>query len=63
MKGYKKNHGDSLEKIPIGIEGNGLLVVIENNSGIIQLEDFERCTFDNIADNIQELIGNLRLKR
>lgn len=62
LKGYKKNHGDSLEKVPIGIEGNGLLVVIENNSGIIQLEDFERGTFEYIAENVQELIGNLRLK-
>ncbi|WP_342515297.1 SecY-interacting protein Syd [Sporosarcina sp. FSL K6-1522] len=63
LKGYKKNHGDSLERIPIGIEGNGLLVVIENNSGIIQLEDFGRGTFEYIAENIQELIGNLRLTR
>lgn len=31
LKGYKKNHADTLVKIPIGIEGNGLLVVIENN--------------------------------
>ncbi len=63
LKGYKKNHGDSLEKIPIGIEGNGLLLVIENNSGIVQLEDFERGIFENIAENIEELIRNLRLKR
>ncbi len=63
IKGYKENHGDSLKKIPIGIEGNGLLVVIENNSGKIQLEDFERGTFEHIAENIQELIGSLRLKR
>lgn len=63
LKGYKENHGNSLKNIPIGIEGNGLLVVIENDSGIIQLEDFERGTFVPIAKNIQELIGNLRLKR
>ncbi|RBP89904.1 Syd protein SUKH-2 [Cytobacillus firmus] len=59
LKGYKENQGDSLEKIPIGIEGNGLLLVIENNSGIVQLEDFERDTYENI----EELIRNLRLKR
>lgn len=63
LNGYKENHGDSLKKIPIGIEGNGLLLVIENDSGIIQLEDFERGTFEYIAENISELIGNLRLKR
>lgn len=37
-------------KIPIGIEGNGLLVVVENDSGIVQLEDFERGTFEYIAE-------------
>ncbi|MFP7200497.1 SecY-interacting protein Syd [Lysinibacillus halotolerans] len=63
LKGYKENHGDNLKKIPFGIEGNGLLVVIENNSGIVQLEDVERGTFEHIAKNIQELIGNLRLKK
>lgn len=61
LRKYKEDHGDSLEKIPIGIEGNGLLVVIENNNGIIQLEDFERGTFKHIAESIQELIGNLSL--
>lgn len=63
LKGYKKNHDDCLDKIPIGIEGNGLQVVIENNSGIVQLEDFERGTFEYIAKNIEELIENLRLTR
>ncbi|MRX72851.1 SecY-interacting protein Syd [Bacillus lacus] len=63
LKGYKENHGNSLKKIPIGIEGNGLLVVIENKSGIIQLEDFERGTYEHIAENMQELIRNFRLKR
>lgn len=63
MKGYKKNYPDTLVKIPIGIEENGLLVVIENNSGTLQLEDFERGTFEYIAENIQALIGNLRLTR
>src|SRR5690349_10537633 len=40
MKGYKNNHDDRLENIPIGVEGNGLLVVIENDSGRVRLEDF-----------------------
>lgn len=63
LRRYKENHGDSLKKIPIGIEGNGLLVVIENNRSNIQLEDFERGSFEHIADSIQELIGKLKLKR
>lgn len=61
LKGYKASHADDLAKIPIGIEGNGLLVVIENDSGIIQLEDVERHTYEYIADNLQALIGSLRL--
>lgn len=63
LKGYKENHGDSLKRVPIGIEGNGLLVVIENNSRIVQLEDFESGTVEYIAENIQELIRNMRLKK
>jgi len=38
------------------------LVVIDNKSGIVQLEDFERGSLEQIAENLQELIGNLRLK-
>ncbi|MCZ8540192.1 SecY-interacting protein Syd [Psychrobacillus psychrodurans] len=56
LRGYINKHGDSLVKIPIGIEGNGLLVVVDNDSGIVQLEDFERGTFEYIAENIQDLI-------
>ena len=63
LKGYKNNHANRLKKIPIGIEGNGLLVVVDNDNGEIQLEDFERGTFEDIAGSIQELISNLRLKR
>lgn len=63
LKGYKKNHGDRLENIPIGLEGNGLLVVIKNKCGKVYLEDFQRGTFDIITENIQELILNLKLKR
>jgi len=63
LRGYKNNHEGLLKNIPIGMEGNGLVVVIENMSGIISLEDFERGTFEYLAQNIQELIENLRLKR
>jgi len=38
-------------------------VVIENSSLVVQLEDFERSTFEFIAENIQEVIVSLRLKR
>lgn len=61
IKGYKENHGNKLDKVPIGIEGNGLTVVIDNKSGVVYLEDFERGSFEFIADSIEILIKNLRL--
>ncbi|WP_410983405.1 SecY-interacting protein Syd [Bacillus cereus] len=63
LKGYKANHQERLNHIPIGIEGNGMLVVIDNENGKVKLEDFERGSFETISENIQELISNLRLKR
>ncbi|MCX2824555.1 SecY-interacting protein Syd [Bacillus pseudomycoides] len=63
LKGYKGNLQERLKHIPIGIEGNGMLVVIDNENGKVKLEDFERSSFETISENIQELILNLRLKR
>lgn len=63
LKGYKENHQERLKYIPIGIEGNGMLVVIDNENGKVKLEDFERDSFETISESIQELISNLRLKR
>lgn len=62
LKGYKINH-DKLDKVPIGIEGNGLVVVINNISGKIELEDFERGCFKEIANSLEDLISSLRLQR
>lgn len=58
---YKNNHGDKLDKVPIGIEGNGLIVVVDNRSGVVYLEDFERGSFDSIADSLEVLIKTLKL--
>lgn len=63
LKGYKDNHQNRLDHIPIGIEGNGMLVVIDNEDGKVKLEDFERDSFETISESIQELISNLSLKR
>ncbi|MDM5186418.1 SecY-interacting protein Syd [Bacillus sp. DX4.1] len=63
LKGYKDNHQDRLNHIPIGIEGNGMLVVIDNEDGKVKLEDFESGSFETISESIQELISNLSLKR
>ncbi|TJZ41150.1 SecY-interacting protein Syd [Priestia megaterium] len=62
LKGYKINH-NKLDKVPIGIEGNGLVVVIDNLSGKIELEDFERGCLKEIAKSLEDLISSLRLQR
>lgn len=63
LEGYKSNHNNRLENIPLGIEGNGLLVVIDNLNGKVKLEDFERNSFEVISENIEALISKLRIKR
>lgn len=63
LEGYKNNHGNRLDKIPIGIEGNGLIVVLDNKNGRIELEDFERGSLDVISNSLMELISSLRLQK
>ncbi|OMC63519.1 SecY interacting protein Syd [Paenibacillus odorifer] len=63
LKGYKNNHDNKLENIPLGIEGNGLNVVVDNEDGSVKLEDFERNSFEVISESIELLITSLRLKR
>ncbi|WP_433959739.1 SecY-interacting protein Syd [Cytobacillus horneckiae] len=62
IEGYKNNH-NSVDKTPIGIEGNGLIVVIDNISGKVELEDFERDSFKEISNSLDVLISNLRLQK
>ena len=63
LEGYKNNHDNRLDKIPIGIEGNGLIVVVDNEDGRIELEDFERGSFEVITNSLDELISSLRLHK
>ncbi len=63
LEGYKNNHKNRLENIPLGIEGNGLLVVIDNENGKVKLEDFERNSFEVISESIEALISKLSIKR
>jgi len=58
---YMNNHGNTLQYIPIGIEGNGRIVVIDNQSGFILLEDYERGSFELLSTDLRQLIINLRL--
>ncbi len=63
LEGYKDNHDNRIDKIPIGVEGNGLIVVLDNTDGKIELEDFERGSFEGIANSLDELISSLRVKK
>ncbi|NEK96650.1 SecY-interacting protein Syd [Bacillus mobilis] len=62
LEGYEKDYR-KLDKIPIGVEGNGLLVVLNNVSGKVELEDFERGLFIEVSNSLNELISSLRLQK
>lgn len=62
LEGYKNNH-NKVHKTPIGVEGNGLIVVLDNVSGKVELEDFERGSFEEISDSLEELIASLKLQK
>ncbi|MFS0656942.1 SecY-interacting protein Syd [Bacillus sp. 179-C3.3 HS] len=62
LGGYKNNH-NNVDKTPIGVEGNGLIVVVDNVSGKVELEDFERGSFEGISDSLDELIASLKLQK
>ena len=57
-----KNHR-KLDKIPIGVEGNGSLVVLNNVSGKIEFEEFERGLFIEVSNSLNELISSLRIQK
>jgi hypothetical protein len=59
LVGYKEAHQDRLEHIPIGVEFNGDLVVVNNQTGEVQLEDYERGEFRTIAPSLEALIAGL----
>lgn len=63
VKDYKENHHHPLEHIPLGMEGNGLIVVVDNQHGTIQLEDVERKSFEFLADDLAAVISRLRLQK
>jgi hypothetical protein len=62
LKGYKENH-PRLEHIPLGMEGDGRIVVVDNQHGTVRLEDFERKSFTFLAEDLATLISRLRLRK
>ncbi|MBA4550703.1 hypothetical protein L2649_06850 [Thermoactinomyces vulgaris] len=62
VKGYKENH-PRLQHIPLGMEGNGRIVEVDNQHGTVRLEDFERKSFAFLANDIPSLLTRLRLRK
>jgi hypothetical protein len=58
---YKCNHNNKMEHIPIGMEGNGLIVVVDAQDGSIKFEDHERHSFELLAKDLEQFILSLRL--
>ncbi|KLA03004.1 hypothetical protein B4158_3215 [Bacillus cereus] len=40
-----------------------MIVVLDNVSGKVELEDFERGSFEEISDSLDELIASLKLQK
>ncbi|OFS21214.1 SecY-interacting protein Syd [Clostridium sp. HMSC19A10] len=60
LKGYIEVHDGNNKYIPIGSEANtGYLIVMENSTGIIKLENHDTGKFRSISENLYELIANL----
>ncbi|MHC1686072.1 MAG: SecY-interacting protein Syd [Clostridiaceae bacterium] len=56
---YYRSHEGKLEYIPIGFESDGFLVVVNNKTGEVFIEDHERMTYEKIADSLKELIKKM----
>jgi len=60
-RAYKKAHSDSLPRVPIGVEFNGLQVLVDNSSGEVVIEDWERGAVTLIAMSLELLIDGMSL--
>lgn len=58
-RGYAEAHDGRLDHVPIGIEFDGLQVVVDNRTGEVAIEDWERGTFTVIAAGLEDLIARL----
>ena len=62
LRACKDAHGGKLETVPIGLEANSdLLIVVDNRTGYVFVEDHERGTFERLASSLEELIDGLVL--
>lgn len=56
---YYSSHENQLKYIPIGFESDGLLVLVNNKTGEVLIEDHERGSYEKIAENLGELIKQM----
>lgn len=56
---YRQAHNGSARYVPIGIENDGHLVVVDNESGAVMLEDVERGSFTVLSSGISEMVASL----
>jgi len=60
LASYKSTHQGAMRAVPIGVEKNGLLVVVDNATGKVLLEDYEEAVYEPLADSLEQLIAELR---
>jgi hypothetical protein len=58
-RAYKAAHGGELLHAPIGVEFQGLQVLVRNTDGVVVIEDWERGTFQPIADDLETMISGM----
>lgn len=62
VKDYTESKDDNFKYIPIGFKSNGMLIVLDNNTGEIFVEDFELNEYKQIANSLESLISQLKFK-
>ncbi|KGR83949.1 SecY-interacting protein Syd [Lysinibacillus odysseyi] len=62
LKDYVESQHDILKYIPIGFESNGMLIVLDNNTGEIFIEDFELNEYKPLSKSLDQLIQGLGFK-
>lgn len=59
LKEYYHSHRNQLKYIPIGFESEGFIILVDNETGEVLIEDHERGTYEKIADNLAALIKEM----
>ncbi|UNL83207.1 SecY-interacting protein Syd [Priestia koreensis] len=62
VKDHVELKGGILQYVPIGYESDGMLIVLNNNTGEIFVEDFELHEYTQIANSLEILISQLKFR-